>query len=75
MPKKNEWPSDWKKVSVCMSRFTRKETRRNVDIIRKKVDALEMWCWRRVMRVSWMERKTNVWVLETSSRRGHWKRG
>ena len=56
MPKKNEWPSDWKKVSVCMSRFTRKETRRNVEIIRKKVDAFEMWCCRRVMRVSWMER-------------------
>ncbi len=27
---------------------------------RKKVYAFEMWCWRRVMRVSWMERKTNV---------------
>ena len=31
---------------------------------RKKIDAFELWCWRRVMRVSWMERKTNVWVLE-----------
>ena len=31
---------------------------------RKKVDAFEMWCWRRVMRVSWIERKTNVWELE-----------
>ena len=31
---------------------------------RKKIDAFEMWCWRRVMRVSWMERKTNVRVLE-----------
>ena len=33
---------------------------------RKKIDAFvfEMWCWQRVMRVSWMERKTNVWVLE-----------
>ena len=28
------------------------------------IDAFEMWCWRRVMRVSWMERKTNVRVLE-----------
>ena len=26
---------------------------------RKKIDAFELWCWRRVMRVSWMERKTN----------------
>ena len=31
---------------------------------RKKIDAFELWCWRRVMRVSWMEIKTNVWVLE-----------
>ena len=31
---------------------------------RKKIYAFELWCWRRVMRVSWMERKTNVWVLE-----------
>ena len=38
---------------------------------RKKVDAFEMWCWRQVMRVSWMERKTNVRV-KTSSHNGHW---
>ena len=31
---------------------------------RKKVDAFEMVCWRRVMRVSWIERKINVWVPE-----------
>ena len=31
---------------------------------RKNVGAFEMWCGRRVMRVSWMERKTNVWALE-----------
>ena len=27
---------------------------------RKKIDAFEMWCCRRVMRVSWMERKTKM---------------
>ena len=31
---------------------------------RKKVDAFEMWCWRQLIRVSCMERKTNVRVLE-----------
>ena len=31
---------------------------------RKKVDAFELWCWRRILRVSWMERKTNAWVLD-----------
>ena len=24
---------------------------------RRKIDAFELWCWRRVLRVSWMERK------------------
>ena len=31
---------------------------------KKHVDAFEMWCYRRMFRVSWMERKTNKWVLE-----------
>lgn len=30
---------------------------------RKKIDAFELWCWRRVLRVSWMKKKTNAWVL------------
>ena len=28
------------------------------------LDAFELWCWRRVLRVSWMERKTNIWIIE-----------
>ena len=31
---------------------------------RRKIDAFEWWCWRRVLRVSWMERKTNIWIIE-----------
>ena len=31
---------------------------------RKKIDAFELWCWRRVLRVSWMERKRNIWTIE-----------
>ena len=31
---------------------------------KKRVDALELWCYRRLIRVSWKERKTNKWVLE-----------
>ena len=27
---------------------------------RRKIDAFELWCWRRVLRVPWMERKTNI---------------
>ena len=31
---------------------------------RRKIDAFELWCWRRVLRVSWMERKTNISIIE-----------
>ena len=31
---------------------------------RRKIDAFELWCWRRVLRVSWMERKTNIRIIE-----------
>ena len=31
---------------------------------RKKIDAFELLCWRRVLRVSWMERKSNIWIIE-----------
>ena len=29
-----------------------------------RIDAFEMWSYRRVLRVSWKEKKTNIWVLE-----------
>ncbi len=31
---------------------------------RSKIDSFELWCWRRVLRVSWMERKTNILIIE-----------
>jgi hypothetical protein len=30
---------------------------------KKKIEAFEMWCWRRMYKVKWVERKTNVEVL------------
>ena len=27
---------------------------------RRKMDAFELWCWRRLLRVSWMKRKTRI---------------
>ena len=32
---------------------------------RRKIDAFELWCWRRVLRVSWMEIKTNLSIIES----------
>lgn len=31
---------------------------------RKRIDALEMWCWRRLLRIPWTARRTNVSVLK-----------
>ena len=30
----------------------------------KRLEAFEMWCWRRMLRVSWTERRTNESILE-----------
>ena len=31
---------------------------------RRRIDAFEMWCWRRMMRISWEKRVTNREVLK-----------
>ena len=31
---------------------------------KRMVDAFELCCWRRLPRVSWIERKTNKWIIE-----------
>ena len=31
---------------------------------RKMIDAFELWCWRRLLRLTWIDRKTNVWVID-----------
>ena len=30
---------------------------------RKRIDAFEVWCYRRLLRVSWTDKRTNNWVL------------
>jgi hypothetical protein len=31
---------------------------------REKIDAFELWTWRRILRVRWTEKRTNLSVLE-----------
>ena len=31
---------------------------------RRNIDSFELWSWRRVLRVSCIERKTNIWIIE-----------
>ena len=32
--------------------------------IEKMTDAFELWCWIRLLRVTWIDRKTNVWDID-----------
>ena len=34
---------------------------------RKKIDAFELWCWRRLLRVPWTARKANQSILKEIS--------
>ena len=31
---------------------------------RRKIDAFELWCWRRLLRISWVDRRTNMSILD-----------
>ena len=34
---------------------------------RRKIDALELWCWRRLLRVPWTARRSNQSILKEIS--------
>ena len=34
---------------------------------RRRIDAFELWCWRRLLRVPWTERKSNQSILKEIS--------
>src|ERR1700733_13050358 len=40
------------------------ETWTKTKAMEKKIDACEMWIWRRMLRVSWTEKRTNVSILQ-----------
>ena len=35
----------------------------------QRLEAMEMWCWRRMLRVGWVERRSNVSILESIQER------
>ena len=39
----------------------------------QRIDAFELWCWRRFLRVPWTTRKSNQSILRTSVLNVHWK--
>ena len=39
----------------------------------QKIDAFELWCWRRLLRVPWIARRSNQSILKESVLGVHWK--
>ena len=39
----------------------------------RRIDAFELWCWRRLLRVPWAERRSNQSILKEISPEIHWK--
>ena len=39
----------------------------------RRIDAFELWCWRRLLRVPWITRKSNQFILKEISPGVHWK--
>ena len=40
---------------------------------RQRIDAFELWCWRRLLRVPWTTRRSNHSILKESVLNIHWK--
>ena len=40
---------------------------------RRRIDAFELWCWRRLLRVPWTERRSNQSILKEISPGVLWK--
>ena len=40
---------------------------------RRRIDAFELWCWRRLLRVPWTPRRSNQSILKESVLNIHWK--
>ena len=38
-----------------------------------RIDALELWCWRRLLRVLWTTRRSNQSIQRKSTLDPHWK--
>ena len=39
----------------------------HISIERRRIDAFELWCWRRLLRVPWTARRSNQSILKEIS--------
>ena len=40
---------------------------------RQRIDAFELWCWRRLLKVPWTARRSNQSILREITLNIHWK--
>ena len=40
---------------------------------RRRIDAFELWCWRRLLRIPWTARRFNLSILKEISPGCHWR--
>jgi len=66
----NKHSTDYRLQSHCtelVHTVVTVHTKTMVDSIyskeQKYIDAFEMWCYRRLLRISWTQHKTNEWIL------------
>ena len=57
---KQHWRDIWAHMYGCESWTVKKAERR-------RIDAFELWCWRRLLRVPWTARRSNQSVLKEIS--------
>ena len=80
--RRSSWPRDWTQVSCIVGRcFTIWATRevpgweswaiKNAE--HQRINAFKLWCWRRLLRVSWTARRSNQTILRKSTLNIHWK--
>ena len=39
----------------------------------QRIDAFELWCWRRLLRVPWTARRSNQYILKETNPGFYWK--
>ena len=44
-----------------------------IKVVHRRIDAFELWCWRRLLRVLWTARRSNQSILKESVLNIHWK--
>ena len=46
-------------------------TRKKAEL--RRIDAFELWCWRRLLRIPWTARTSNQSILKEIALKIHWK--